>query len=286
MKQRSLGAPRHVGSLSCPSPWAALALGAAVMLGSSCQKESAAPEPPAAPPAAPPAPAAVAKPTPPPAPAAKPLEWDDPPQWKKVPASGMRRASYEIPPAKGDKAPGELNVFILGGDIEPNIKRWVDEFSGFDPKSLVRHDRTVNDMTQAVVEIPKGTFSGGMGSKTPSANHGLLGAIVVTPSGAEYFFKLTGPSATVKAARDPFYKMLDGMRLEGGTPEKPGSAPEKKAGTPSAAPATSPAAPATGSAAASAHPVTTPTPTAPAGHAPSAPAAPAGHAPAAPAAKK
>ena len=248
MKQRSSGAQGYCGRISSPSPWAALALSAAVLLGSSCKKESAAPEPPAATPAAPlaPAPAVVAKAAPPPAPAAKPLEWDDPPQWKKVPASGMRKASYEIPAAKGDKAPGVLNVFILGGDIEPNIKRWTDEFSAFDPKTIVRHDRSVNDMTQAVVEVPKGTFSGGMGSSTPSTNYGLLGAIVVTPSGAEYFFKLTGPSATIKAARDPFYKMLDSMRLEGGTVEKAGSAAEKKAATAASGPADphAPAAPA------------------------------------------
>jgi len=281
MMQRSIGARGHAGRLSSPSPWAALALGAAVLLGSSCKKESAAPEPPPAAPAAPPtpAPAVVAKAAPPPAPAAKPLQWDDPPQWKKVPASGMRKASYEIPPAKGDSAPGVLNVFILGGDIEPNIKRWVDEFSAFDPKTIVRHDRTVNDMTQAVVEVPKGTFSGGMGSSTPSANYGLLGAIVVTPSGAEYFFKLTGPSATIKAARDPFYKLLDSMRLEGGTPEKPGLAAEKKADTAASAPANphAPAAPA-------GHAVAAPPSTPPAD--PHAPAAPAAHAPAAPAAKK
>jgi hypothetical protein len=262
MKQRSIGYP---GSLASSSPWTALALSAGVMLGSSCKTESPAPSGPA--------PAAVAPATPVPAAApaaAKALEWDDPPQWKKVPpSSSMRKASYQIPPANGDKVPGELNVFILGGDIEPNIKRWVDEFSGFDPKSLVRHDRTVNDITQAVVEIPKGNFSGGMGGKEASANYGLLGAIVLTPSGAQYFFKLTGPSATVKAARDPFYKMLDAMRLEGGTPEKPGAAPEKKADTAPTAPAS--------------HAL--PAPPAPAGHAPAAPA-PAGHAPGAPASKK
>jgi hypothetical protein len=200
--------------------WVGLGLSALVALAS-CQKEKP-PEPAPAPP--PPAPAAVAaaKPAPPPEPpkpAAKPLEWDDPPQWKKVPPSSpMRKASYEIPAAKGDKEPGELNVFVLGGDVDSNIQRWVDEFSGMTPKSVVRTDRTVNEMRQAVVEVPKGKFSGGMGDKGASENYGLLGAIVVAPSGAEYFFKLTGPSATVKAARDPFYSMLDGMREQGGTP--------------------------------------------------------------------
>lgn len=212
--------------------WVGLGLSALVALAS-CQKEKP-PEPAPAPPP-PPAPAVVAeaKPAEPPAPAkpaAKPLEWDDPPQWKKVPPSSpMRKASYEIPAAKGDKEPGELNVFVLGGDVDSNIQRWVDEFSGMPPKSVVRADRTVNEMRQAVVEIPKGKFSGGMGDKGASENYGLLGAIVVAPSGAEYFFKLTGPSATVKSARDPFYSLLDGMREQGGTREQ--KKPAEKAST-------------------------------------------------------
>lgn len=138
----------------------------------------------------------------------------------------MRRASYEIPPAKGDKEPGELNVFVLGGEVEDNIKRWVAEFSGFDEKTIVRSDRTVNDMTQAVVHVPKGKFSGGMGTTGPKENYALLGAIVVTPPGTKYFFKLTGPAATIKAAHDPFYKMLDSMRMEGSTPAAKPSAGE------------------------------------------------------------
>jgi hypothetical protein len=210
----------------------AFGLSALMAIASSCQKEKP-PEPTPAPPP-PPAPVAQAKPTPPPAPAkpaAKPLEWDDPPQWKKKQASGMRVASYEVPAAKGDKEPGELNVFVLGGDVDANIQRWVDEFSGMAPKSVVRTDRSVNDMRQAVVEIPKGKFSGGMGDKGASDNYGLLGAIVVAPSGAEYFFKLTGPSATVKAARDPFYSLLDGMREQGGSPEKTKPADKTAAAT-------------------------------------------------------
>src|SRR5262245_40579145 len=174
---------------------------------SSCQK-AAPPEPAPAPaPVAAPAPTAapVAKPAPPPKPVAKPLEWDAPEPWKKVPPKPMRAASYEIPAAKGDKESGELNVFVLGGDVEANIQRWVGEFSGMPLKSVVRTDRTVNEMRQALVEIPKGKFSGGMSDLGERDNYGLLGAIVVAPSGAEYFFKLTGPSATVKAARAPFY---------------------------------------------------------------------------------
>lgn len=203
--------------------WLALGLAAAALV-SGCQK--APPEPaPAPPPVA--APAAQAQPAPPPQPpkpVAKRLVWDDPPQWKKLPAKGMRMASYEIPPAKGDKEAGELNVFILGGDIEPNIQRWVGEFSGMPLKSVVRQDRTVNDTRQAIVEVPKGKFSGGMGDKGERENYGLLGGIVVAASGAQYFFKLTGPANTIKAAKPPFYALLDSIREEGGKPAASGAA--------------------------------------------------------------
>jgi hypothetical protein len=200
--------------------WVVSILSTALAVASGCQKEKP-PEPAPAPPPAP-APVAQAQPAPspePPKPAPKALEWDDPPQWKKVPASGMRVASYQVPAAKGDKDGGDLNVFVLGGDVDANIQRWVDEFSGMDLKTVVRNDRKVNEMRQAVVEIPKGKFSGGMGDKGPSENYGLLGAIVVSPSGPEYFFKLTGPAATIKAARAPFFALLDSMREQGGTPE-------------------------------------------------------------------
>ena len=107
----------------------------------------------------------------------------------------------------------------------------------------------MNDLTQAVVELPKGKFSGGMGSQKASENFGLLGAIVVTPEGVKYFFKLTGPSATIKAARKPFYAMLDSMHMEG---SKPGGAaaegaPAAAAGSAGAAATSVAASPAPGS---------------------------------------
>jgi hypothetical protein len=233
------------------------------LLSAACQKKEA-PAPPA-PAAAAPAPAPKKPPPAPPQPALKKLEWEDPKEWKRVkPSSSMRQASYEVPPVKGDKIPGELNVFILGGDIEPNIQRWITEFSGFDVKTVVRSDRSVNDLTQAVVELPKGKFSGGMGTQKGSENFGLLGAIVVTPEGVKYFFKLTGPSKTIMAARKPFYAMLDSMHLEG---SKPGAAPE---GAPAAAAADSTGAPASA-----------PAPSGAATPAPSGAASPAGEAAAA-----
>lgn len=199
--------------------WPALGL-IAVLVGG-CQKAPPEPAPSPAPVVAPAAQAPPAASPQPPQPAEKRLEWDDPPEWKKLPAKGMRVASYQIPPAKGDEEAGELNVFILGGDIEPNIQRWVKEFSEMPPQSVVRQDRTVNDTRQAVVEIPRGKFSGGMSEKGARENYGLLGGIVVAPSGAQYFFKLTAPANTIQAAKAPFFKLLDGIREEGSKPAAP-----------------------------------------------------------------
>jgi hypothetical protein len=197
---------------------------------------------PAPPRPAPPPPATPAKPPSPPLLDEK-VTWEDPPEWKRLPSSGMRFASYEIPAAKGDKLGGELNVFILSGDVEANIQRWIDEFSKFDAKTVVRSKRSVHDLPQAIVEIPDGHFNGGMGETKESDHYGLLGAIIVAPSGAEYFFKLTAPSKAVKAARKPFYQLLDSIRVEKGA-DKPASANPAPAVPASAAPAPAPTAPA------------------------------------------
>jgi hypothetical protein len=235
--QHSPRAPRP-----CPATRAALAialLGAAALGGCRKEAEKEEPKPTAAAPAEKKAkPAALPAPAKP-KPVLKKLLWDDPQAWKKVPpTSAMRVASYQIPPTAGDKEIAEMNVFVLGGDVESNIQRWVDEFSKFDPKSLSRTDRVVNDMSESVVEIANGTYSGGMGSDSASENFALLGGIVVTPEDAKYFFKLTGPSATVKAARAAFYGLLDSVRLEGGTAAPASAKTLKTVGgsAPSAAP--------------------------------------------------
>ena len=235
---------QHLSRARNPRPAARAALVALLSVGTlgACQKQAEnkdeAKPTAAAKPAAEKAQPAAKKP------ALKRLEWDDPKQWKKVPpSSSMRIASYQIPPAPGDKEIAEMNVFVLGGDIESNIQRWIDEFSAFDPRTLSRVDRVVNDMTQAVVEIPKGTFSGGMGDDSPSDDFGLLGGIVVTPEEAKYFFKLTGPSATVRAARDVFYGLLDSVRLEGGTAAPDTAKTIKTVGGPAAPPPPDPVAP-------------------------------------------
>jgi hypothetical protein len=146
------------------------------------------------------------------------ITWLDPPAFKRVPPSNpMRKASYVVPRAAGDAEDGELTVFYFGpgqgGSIDANVDRWVGQFAGVKPADVKRADREANGLRQHTVELESGTFSSGMGmgGGKPKEDYGLVGGIVESPSGA-YFFKMTGPSKTVKQAKPDFYKLLDSIK--------------------------------------------------------------------------
>lgn len=147
------------------------------------------------------------------------LSWKDPPSFRRVaPKNPMRKASYEIPHAKGDAEDGELGVFYFGpgqgGSIDANVERWIKQFSGVKPEDVKRADRTANGLTVHTVEIAGGTYASGMPG-SPSAQktgYSLLGAIVETPSGP-YFFKLTAPDKTAAEARKAFLGMIDSAKV-------------------------------------------------------------------------
>lgn len=153
-------------------------------------------------------------------PAALPIDvtWEDPSEFKRLATKNpMRKATYLVPRAKTDTEDGELAVFYFGpgqgGSIDDNVNRWIGQFKDVKTDGVKRADREANGLKQHTVEIENGTFSSGMpgGPTKAKPDYGLLGGIVSAPSGV-YFFKLTGPRATVKAARAPFYKLLDSVK--------------------------------------------------------------------------
>ena len=147
------------------------------------------------------------------------ISWLDPPGLRRVPPkNAMRKASYEVPKAKGDAEDGELAVFYFGpgqgGGIDANVDRWVKQFSEVAPGDVKRADREANGLHQHTVDIAHGTFDGGMAMGAPAGakkDYALAGAIVEAPSGA-YFFKMTGPAKTVAAARAAFLQLLDSVK--------------------------------------------------------------------------
>jgi hypothetical protein len=149
------------------------------------------------------------------------IVWKAPASWKSEPnPNTMRIATYRVPRAAGDSEDGDVSVTRAGGSTNANIDRWVSQFEGAGAPKRV--EKTVHGYKVTVVSLA-GSFAGGgmMGGAPaePRPNWALAGAIVETP-GTPYFFKMTGPSATVGAARASFDALLDSI-----TPAVGGNAP-------------------------------------------------------------
>jgi hypothetical protein len=148
------------------------------------------------------------------------LVWDAPSGWvAQTPTSAMRRAQYRVPGPGGD---GECVVFYFGpgqgGDPAANAARWAGQFAQPDGRPSVELMQ-VSSLEGAgreirIVEVT-GTYDGGMtmtdSPAPPKPGYMLLGAIAEGPD-APWFFKFTGPEATVRAQRDAFAGLLRSLR--------------------------------------------------------------------------
>jgi hypothetical protein len=139
------------------------------------------------------------------------IRWTVPAGWTAEKTNPMRVATYAVPAAKGTD-PGECAVFFFGtgqgGGVDENIERWAKQFEGRPPAS--RSKKTVSGMAVSLAEV-EGTYlnpgGGLMLSQGKKPGYHLLGAIVEAPQG-RVFFKMTGPAATVAAARVAFDSLV------------------------------------------------------------------------------
>ncbi len=150
------------------------------------------------------------------------LIWDAPASWiAQPPANPMRRAQYRVPGTAGD---GELVVFYFGpnqgGPPLDNAQRWAMQFaqpSGADPLSALKtRNGDIHGIPALFVETT-GTYNPGTMSAAPAAamaNWALLG-VVAEGGDANWFFKFTGPKATVEAERAAFEAMIGSVRRGG-----------------------------------------------------------------------
>lgn len=148
------------------------------------------------------------------------LSWATPENWiEEEPANAMRRAQYRIPGEAGD---GECVVFYFGpgqgGDPLANAERWGSQFLQPDgspaSEALITKQIDVGGVPILTCEIT-GDYGGGMRMGRPAEvleNHMLLGAIAQGPD-ANWFFKFTGPQATVEANRPAFEGLLNSLSI-------------------------------------------------------------------------
>jgi hypothetical protein len=142
------------------------------------------------------------------------LDFDLPAGWQsEPPSSDMRLAQATIPGPAGN---GQLAVFFFGpgggGTVEANIERWVGqmEVSGAAPQPQVFE---ANGYRVTWIDVA-GTLQPstmGMGPSEPQPGARLLGAVVEGPGGP-WFFKATGPDATLAGQREAFLTMLRSVR--------------------------------------------------------------------------
>jgi len=148
------------------------------------------------------------------------LAWTAPADWvSEPPANAMRRAQYRVPGPGGD---AECIVFYFGpgqgGEPMDNAERWAGQFADADGRpataSMKTRSEKVGDVSVLFVEAA-GTYHGGsmmgMRKSAPRPDWALLGA-VAEGADANWFFKLTGPKATVEAEREAFEAMLRSLR--------------------------------------------------------------------------
>ena len=143
------------------------------------------------------------------------LTWTVPDGWVEVqPSSSVRRAQYRVPGSAGD---GEMVVFYFGpgqgGDPMANATRWANQFSQPDGSSsldqLKTSEQTVAGLSVLRVELD-GRYQNPFTSDPPIDEATLLAAIVSGPD-ANWFFKLTGPSATVESNRTAFESLVGSL---------------------------------------------------------------------------
>ncbi len=149
-----------------------------------------------------------------------------PAEWKTVePANRIIQFEFTAP-ASEEKAENRARITVMGagGSIADNINRWYAQFD--QPDGSATKDKSKAEVIEAagqkvhMVDIP-GTFkdSGGgpfFQQRPPvlRENYRMLGAIIETKDMGQYFFKVTGPSATVEKLKDSFRKMMQELEVK------------------------------------------------------------------------
>lgn len=129
-----------------------------------------------------------------------------PKAWKQeTPSSTIRVAQFKIVTGDDDKEAAELAVTQFGaggGEVDPNVKRWLSQFDAKDRKAKVTKGKSklgeyvLADLTGTYIPAPFEKKKG------PIAGQRMLAVMLIVEDKGIYFLKLLGPEKTVTAAAD------------------------------------------------------------------------------------
>ena|SRR5208282_1404975 len=139
------------------------------------------------------------------------LAWKIPANWKTLPASGMRLASFAFEGKSGSKA--DISIVVLpgmaGGDLA-NVNRWRGQL-GLEPlneASIVAHSQKIKSKAGALLMVdfagtdPKGEIRG---------KARMLGAMLSLRD-KQWFFKVMGEDPVVTQAKPSFLQFLKSIK--------------------------------------------------------------------------
>lgn len=152
------------------------------------------------------------------------LFFDAPASWKKVkPKVNFIHAEFDIPKQESDPRDGRITFSQVGGSVDANLKRWIDQFIDIDAKDEEQVKRMKQDLDGREVELIriKGTFvdsaGGPFGPKTERKDYVLMGAAIEIEDGKDrVYIKAYGPSKTMEANHGALEKMLKSMQVVDG----------------------------------------------------------------------
>ncbi len=148
------------------------------------------------------------------------LTWTEPEGWlDEPPANAMRQSQYRVPGAAGD---GECVVYYFGagqgGGPMANAERWAGQFTQPDGSSSIEAMETeeivTHELDTLLIKVTGTYSSGGMMTGAPAQTlpgYKLLGAVVQGPD-SNWFFKFTGPEATVDENAETFRALIDSVQ--------------------------------------------------------------------------
>jgi hypothetical protein len=146
------------------------------------------------------------------------VAYDLPSGWTRVaPTSSMRIDQAQIPGPGGN---GDLAVFFFGvgggGPVEDNLSRWADQMVSSAPPKREAFEANGYKVTWLDISGTLKPSSMGMGPATDQPNSRMYAA-VVEGEGGPWFFKATGPDATMAPQREAFITMLKSVRASSNT---------------------------------------------------------------------
>jgi len=137
---------------------------------------------------------------------------------RRTPAISMIEYEFSVPAVAGDPRDGRVTFMAAGGSVEANIQRWINQFEH--PQGQAASDQVKQETLEIagtrvhLVDIT-GTYmeSSGpmMGNAVPRENYRMLGAVIESQEGLNYFIKFYGPEKTVAANADAFRKMIESL---------------------------------------------------------------------------